>query len=102
MKVTTINGLKTATTHTLPFPRLNEPAPDFEVKTTHGTKKLSDYRGRYLVLFSRPADFTPVCTTEFVAFAQHHEAFQKVIVPPPTTAEEAEQRVREAGLHASL
>jgi peroxiredoxin (alkyl hydroperoxide reductase subunit C) len=60
----------------LAFPRLNERAPDFETKTTHGVKKLSDYEGRYLVLFSHPADFTPVCTTEFVAFARHHDAFQ--------------------------
>jgi peroxiredoxin (alkyl hydroperoxide reductase subunit C) len=56
-------------------PRLNEPAPDFEAKTTHGVKKLSDYKGRWLVLFSHPSDFTPVCTTEFMAFAKAHEKF---------------------------
>lgn len=60
------------------MPRLNEPAPDFEALTTHGTKKLSDYRGKWLVLFSHPADFTPVCTTEFIAFAKAHEKFQKL------------------------
>ena len=60
----------------LAFPRLNETAPDFEAKTTHGIRRLADYRGRYLVLFSHPADFTPVCTTEFIAFAKHHDAFQ--------------------------
>ena len=54
---------------------LNEPAPDFEAPTTHGIKKLSDYKGRWLVLFSHPADFTPVCTTEFMAFANAHEKF---------------------------
>ena len=59
------------------MPRLNEMAPDFEARTTHGIKKLSDYRGKWLVLFSHPADFTPVCTTEFMAFAEHHEAFQE-------------------------
>ena len=64
----------------LVFPRLNEPAPDFEATTTHGVKRLSDYRGRYLVLFSHPADFTPVCTTEFVAFARQHGAFQALDV----------------------
>ncbi len=58
------------------MPRLNEPAPDFEALTTHGVKRLSDYRGRWLVLFSHPADFTPVCTTEFLAFARHQEAFK--------------------------
>lgn len=58
------------------MPGLNKPAPDFEAKTTHGVKKLSDYRGKWLVLFSHPADFTPVCTTEFMAFAKRHGEFQ--------------------------
>ena len=58
------------------MPRINEPAPAFEARTTHGMKKLEDYRGKWLVLFSHPADFTPVCTTEFMAFAKHHAAFQ--------------------------
>jgi len=57
------------------FPQLNKPAPQFEAKTTHGVKKLSDYKGKWLILFSHPADFTPVCTTEFIAFAKHHEEF---------------------------
>jgi peroxiredoxin (alkyl hydroperoxide reductase subunit C) len=60
------------------MPRLNEPAPDFEARTTHGIKKLSDYQGKWLVLFSHPADFTPVCTTEFLAFANAYEEFQKL------------------------
>lgn len=60
----------------LVMPRLNEPAPDFEANTTHGMKKLSDYLGKWLVLFSHPADFTPVCTTEFIAFATHYPEFQ--------------------------
>ena len=59
-------------------PRLNEPAPDFEALTTHGVKKLVDYRGRWLVLFSHPSDFTPVCTTEFIAFAKSHPKFQAI------------------------
>lgn len=58
------------------LPRLNEPAPDFASVTTHGQKQLSDYNGRWLVLFSHPADFTPVCTTEFIAFAKAHPQFQ--------------------------
>lgn len=60
------------------MPRLNEAAPDFEAKTTHGVKKLSDYKGKWLVLFSHPADFTPVCTTEFMAFAKYYPEFQKL------------------------
>ena len=64
----TINGM----------PKLNEPAPEFEAKTTHGMKKLSDYKGKWLVLFSHPADFTPVCTTEFMAFANAHPKFQEM------------------------
>ena len=43
---------------------------------TDGVKKLEDYRGKWLVLFSHPADFTPVCTTEFIAFAKRHEDFK--------------------------
>lgn len=60
------------------MPRLNEPAPDFQAKTTHGVKKLADYKGKWLVLFSHPADFTPVCTTEFMAFAKYYPEFQKL------------------------
>jgi peroxiredoxin 2/4 len=59
------------------LPRLNEKAPDFTAKTTHGDISLSDYAGKWVVLFSHPADFTPVCTTEFMAFAKKHEEFKK-------------------------
>ncbi len=59
------------------MPRLGEKAPDFEAQTTHGTLKLSDFKGSWLVIFSHPADFTPVCTTEFMAFAQIHPELQK-------------------------
>jgi peroxiredoxin 2/4 len=51
------------------LPLLGDPAPDFSAPTTHGPLKLSDLRGRWVVMFSHPADFTPVCTTEFMAFA---------------------------------
>ena len=57
------------------MPRLNEPAPEFEAVTTHGVRRLSDYKGKWLILFSHPADFTPVCTTEFMGFAKAHDQF---------------------------
>ena len=58
------------------LPRLGQPAPDFEAVTTHGTIRLGDYRDRWLILFSHPADFTPVCTTEFIAFARIYPDLQ--------------------------
>ncbi len=58
------------------MPQLNKPAPAFQTNTTAGPRTLEDYKGRWLVLFSHPADFTPVCTTEFMAFAKAHEKFQ--------------------------
>ncbi|MFN3746778.1 MAG: peroxiredoxin [Hyphomicrobiaceae bacterium] len=57
------------------MPGLNRPAPDFDANTTHGPRKLADYKGKWLILFSHPADFTPVCTTEFIAFAKAHDTF---------------------------
>jgi peroxiredoxin (alkyl hydroperoxide reductase subunit C) len=59
------------------LPRLGEPAPDFTAVTTHVTVKLEDFKGSWLVLFSHPADFTPVCTTEFIAFAEIYPELQK-------------------------
>ncbi|MCG8692859.1 MAG: peroxiredoxin [Minwuiales bacterium] len=60
----------------LAMPQLNKPAPAFQANTTAGPRKLEDYKGRWLILFSHPADFTPVCTTEFIAFAKAHDKFQ--------------------------
>ncbi|MBN1231080.1 MAG: peroxiredoxin [Anaerolineales bacterium] len=60
------------------LPLLNEPAPEFTAVTTHGKVSLSDYKGKWVVLFSHPADFTPVCTTEFIAFAKHYKEFQDI------------------------
>ena len=59
------------------LPRLGEKAPDFQAPTTHGVLKLEDYKGSWLILFSHPADFTPVCTTEFIAFAEIYPELQK-------------------------
>ncbi|WP_076070556.1 peroxiredoxin [Sphingomonas montana] len=55
--------------------RLGEEAPDFTARSTRGVVSLSDFRGRWLVLFSHPADFTPVCTSEFVSIARAGDRF---------------------------
>ena len=60
------------------FPRLNELAPAFQATTTHGERSLDDYKGKWLILFSHPADFTPVCTTEFIAFAKAADKFKSM------------------------
>ena len=59
------------------MPRLGDKAPEFEAPTTHGTLRLSDFKGSWLIIFSHPADFTPVCTTEFMAFAEIFPELQK-------------------------
>ena len=58
------------------LPQINQPAPDFNAVTTSGQRTLADYKGKWLILFSHPADFTPVCTTEFMGFARNFEKFQ--------------------------
>lgn len=58
--------------------KIGQTAPDFEAETTYGPKTMQDYRGKWLVLFSHPGDFTPVCTTEFIAFARAYPYFQKL------------------------
>jgi peroxiredoxin (alkyl hydroperoxide reductase subunit C) len=59
------------------MPRIGETAPDFEAVTTQGKIKLSDFPGKWVILFSHPADFTPVCTTEFIAFAKINDELVK-------------------------
>lgn len=63
------------------LPLLGDKFPRLEVVTTQGRKVLpDDYQGKWLILFSHPADFTPVCTTEFVAFAKRAKDFAKLNV----------------------
>lgn len=58
---------------------IGDKLPEMEVQTTHGKKILpKDYAGKWLVLFSHPGDFTPVCTTEFVSFAKNYDKFKKL------------------------
>jgi peroxiredoxin (alkyl hydroperoxide reductase subunit C) len=57
------------------LPRLDEHAPPFEGRSTHGPTKLSDFHGKWLVFFAHPADFTPVCASELVAFAKRAAEF---------------------------
>ncbi len=56
---------------------IGDRAPDFFANTTFGECKLSDYRGKWLVLFCHPGDHTPVCTTEFISFSKYFKEFKK-------------------------
>ncbi len=59
------------------FPLIGDKFPEMNVQTTHGMVNIpGDYNGKWVVLFSHPADFTPVCTTEFVAFAKRNDKFE--------------------------
>ena len=59
------------------FPLIGDAFPNMKVKTTHGELVLpDDYKGKWVVLFSHPGDFTPVCTTEFYSFSKMHEDFR--------------------------
>lgn len=59
-----------------PMPRIGEQAPVFEAKTTHGTLTNKDFEGKWWILFSHPSDFTPVCTSEFIAFQEIYPELQ--------------------------
>ncbi|MGQ9699882.1 MAG: peroxiredoxin [Candidatus Bipolaricaulaceae bacterium] len=59
------------------LPLIGDAAPEFKAQTTHGPIEFpKDYKRKWVVFFSHPADFTPVCTTEFVAFAKRYEEFK--------------------------
>lgn len=60
------------------MPRIGDPAPEFKAVTTQGDINFpADYSGSWVILFSHPADFTPVCTSEFMTFAKREEEFAK-------------------------
>src|SRR5213596_3068595 len=67
-----------------PIPRINDPAPDFKALSTHGEITLSQFTkaGKWVLLFSHPADFTPVCTTEFIEFARNYPEFERRNIQP--------------------
>ena len=61
------------------MPLLGDAFPELTVQTTHGAMNIpQDLKGKWFVLFSHPADFTPVCTTEFVAFQKRFDEFEKL------------------------
>lgn len=61
------------------IPRIGDIAPDFRAPTTHGEVTFSDWhKGSWVVLFSHPADFTPVCSTELVEFARRSDEFARM------------------------
>lgn len=63
---------------TLAMPRIGDNAPEFKAITTQGEINFpSDFSGKWTILFSHPADFTPVCTSEFMTFATMQEKFRK-------------------------
>lgn len=69
-------GIKGASEVRTGPPLLHDSAPDFSARTTMGDRSLSSYRGKWLLLFSHPADFTPVCASEFIAFARAADRFR--------------------------
>lgn len=63
----------------LSMPLIGDRFPEMEVVTTRGTKSIpGEYKGKWFILFSHPADFTPVCTTEFIAFQKRYDEFKKL------------------------
>lgn len=66
-----------ATNGTPAIPKIGDRAPDFQASSSKGPISLKDFKGRWIVLFSHPADFTPVCTTEFAEFAKRNDEFEK-------------------------
>lgn len=58
--------------------KIGTPAPDFTLESTKGKISLSDYKGKWVVLFTHPADFTPVCSSEMPEFARRSKEFEEL------------------------
>lgn len=72
-------GVPTESSVAVPMPRIGDQAPAFEATTTQGAITFpADFAGRWVILFSHPADFTPVCTTEFMTFASMQDEFERL------------------------
>jgi peroxiredoxin 2/4 len=68
--------METTAPQVIPMPRIGDPAPEFNAVTTQGNINFpTDYKGSWVILFSHPADFTPVCTSEFMTFATLEDKF---------------------------
>lgn len=77
MNIDRVGGGMMEMSNTMPL--IGDMLPEMTVQTTYGVKKLpDDYKGKWLILFSHPGDFTPVCTTEFYSFAKNNETFQNL------------------------
>jgi peroxiredoxin (alkyl hydroperoxide reductase subunit C) len=64
--------------HVIPMPRIGDKAPEFKAVTTQGPINFpADYAGNWVILFSHPADFTPVCTSEFMTIANMETRFEE-------------------------
>ena len=70
--------MKNQEVETTSIPRIGEPAPSFEIETTHGVINSESYKGKWFILFSHPSDFTPVCTTEFIGFQRIFPELQEL------------------------
>ncbi len=70
---------KNVNTEATRLPLIGDKAPSFTATTTQGTMNFpEDYKGKWVILFSHPADFTPVCTTEFMTFASMQDEFKEL------------------------
>jgi len=77
--MTEVTTPATPTPMPMPMPRIGDPAPAFTASTTQGEINFpEDYRGSWVIFFSHPADFTPVCTTEFMTFARLQDDFARL------------------------